>query len=518
MPLPRERLFSVSEIVEATGGRLVSGGAEASGATGGSPYVTGVTLDSRRVAPGDLFVAIVGERVDGHSFVLPSLAAGAAAALISRWPLPGGEGGTRLGMDGAPDGMDAPDAPGVLGALGVKSVILVRDTVSALGALAAYHRKKFGFRAIGITGSVGKTTTKDLTAAVLSRRFTTLASEGNLNSDLGLPLIVFRARPDHQVAVFEMAMRGPGQIRDLCDIVHPVVGAITNVGPTHIELLGSVEAIADTKAELLESLPADGVAVLNADDPWTPRLARHAGGRRVIYYGTGAGGGVGDAPAASAVVPEVRGVDAVSHGEQGFSLTVVTPAGEARCTVPIPGLHNVANALAAAAVGLAFGLGIEEIARSLEGPALTGQRVQVHRTGRYTVIDDTYNASPASTLAALAVLDEVGKGGRRIFVFANMLELGAHAAEGHAEVGRDVARRQPDWFLTVGDLAAGAAQTAIGAGFPAARVVQNRGNSEAIGVLRDLLRDGDTILVKGSRGMTLEKVVAALTGKEGPSH
>lgn len=498
LKLQRERLFSVREIVEATGGRLVEGAPEAE--------ITGVTLDSRRVAPGDLFVAIIGERVDGHTFVGTSLAAGAAAVLVSRWPLAG-----------------APTGGGSGAASSGKSVIQVPDTVAALGALATHHRRKFDFRAVGITGSVGKTTTKDLTSAVLSSRFSTLSSEGNLNSDLGLPLVVFRARPEHQVAVFEMAMRGPGQIRDLCHIVHPEVGVITNIGQTHIELLGSVEAIADTKAELVESLPAEGVAVLNADDPWTPRLAGHARGGRIVYYGMGAKTSAqAPAPGASvsgaAAVPEVRGEDPVSHGERGFSLTLVTPGGRARCTIPIPGLHNIPNALAAAAVGVVFGLDVEEIARSLEGVVISGMRVQIHRTGRFTVIDDTYNANPVSTLAALAVLDEVGRGGRRIFVFANMLELGIHAAAGHAEVGRDVARRRPDWFLTVGDLAARAAEAAIQAGYPAARVVNSRSNPEVISVLHDLLQDGDTVLVKGSRGMTLEQVVSALTGKEGPSH
>jgi UDP-N-acetylmuramoyl-tripeptide--D-alanyl-D-alanine ligase len=461
-------LLRTSELAAVAGGRLVVGAGER------AKWITGVSLDSRQTAPGDLFVAIPGERADGHAFLGAAFAAGAVAALVSRWPVEG--------PAGAAEG---------------RTIVLVRDTGMALGTMAARHRRRFAFRAVGITGSVGKTTTKDLIAAVLAGRFSTLVSEGNLNSDLGLPLVIFRARPEHEVAVLEMAMRGPGEIRHLARIARPEIGVLTNIGQTHLELLGTVEAVAAAKAELIESLPPHGVAVLNADDPWVRRIAGRSTGR-LLFYGTGPR-------------TEVRGEDPVSQGDRGVALTIVTPLGRARVSVPLPGLHNVSNILAAAAVGTVFGLAPADMAQSLSEVVAPRMRLQVRSAGGVTVIDDAYNASPASTLAALAVLDEIGSGGRRLFVFGDMLELGPYAARGHQEVGAEVVRRGLDLLVTVGDLAGGAAaRAALAAGYPADRVLRCRDNQEVVAGLRERLLPGDTILVKGSRGMKLDEVVSAL--------
>lgn len=451
-------LFTTLEIARATAG------------TARPPQaltITGVTADSRRVRPGDLFVALPGARTDGHLFVDLAYQHGAVAALV--------KGEQRL-----------PPPPAG------RALIEVEDTLWALGELGAYHRSKYHPLMVGITGSVGKTSTKDLTHAVLGVKFQTLKSEGNLNSDVGLPLSLFHLDESHQAAVLEMAMRGPGQIRRLVEIARPHIGVLTNIGTAHLESLGSIENIASAKSELLEGLPGSGVAVLNWDCPWVRRVA----GRtlsRIIRYGL--------EPGVDVTAGEVQ-----SRGEEGTHFTLVVPGGSAPVRLPVAGAHMVANALAAAAVGVAAGLMVDEIARGLGQAVLTGMRVQLVRRPELLIINDAYNANPQSMVAALSLLKELARA-RAVAVLGGMLELGEYTREAHREVGRAVAALGVDLVITVGALGAEIAAEAVGRGLPPHAVRECRDNAGAMGVLSDELRPRDTVLVKGSRGLGMEQIV-----------
>ncbi len=467
----REKRFTAAEAAAVCGGEVTAGPPGA--------VITGAASDSRRVRPGDLFVAIPGERVDGHTFVGPAIAAGAAAALVSR----------------------------AIGASPGLAVIRVTDTVAALGRLAAAYRRRFDLPVVGVTGSVGKTTTKDLLAGVLARSFDTLATKGNLNTEVGLPLTVLELERRHQVAVFEMGMRGRGEIAYLADIARPSIGLVTNIGPTHLELLGSIENITRAKAELIEALPPDGLAVLNGDDPLCRSIA-HQARVRVVFYGAGPD-------------CEVRAEDYETLGEKGVRVRIaIAGAGGPRAaggaverhevTVPIPGRHNVANALAAVSVGRALGMSLADIAAGLAEPRRSAMRLEVLHAGGLKIIDDTYNAGPASTRAALGILKELAGDGRSTAVLGNMLELGAAAVSGHEEVGRVVRETGVGRLITVGDLGAVIAQAAVAAGMDPSLVTACASNQEAALLARQWLRPGDTVLVKGSRGMKMEEVVTAL--------
>lgn len=459
-------LFTAAEAAGAVGGRLLGGS--------GGEGIRRVVVDSRAAGPGDLFVAVPGRRVDGHAFVGEALARGAVAALVSR--VPSGE---------APAGPDPPPA----------ALILVDDTVAALGRLAAWHRARFAVDVVGVTGSVGKTTTKEMTAAALATRLRVLRSPGNLNTEIGLPLALLELRPEHQAAVLEMAMRGPGQIRYLARLARPRVGVLTVIGETHAELLGSVEAVALAKRELIEELPPEGWAVLNADDPRQRPMAA-ATRARVVWYGLGS-------------EAQVRAEDPVPCGT-GVRFRLRAPElaeGEAVVTLPMPGRHHVSDALAAAATGLVLGLDLGEIARGLARVTLPEMRSRILALGGLTVIDDTYNASPASVKAALETLDQVASG-RRVAVLGDMLELGTYALAGHREVGQAAAR--VDLLLTVGTHARHIREAAVAAGLAPERALHCADRAEALAILQRLLRPGDTVLVKGSRALRLEAVVSGL--------
>ncbi len=444
----------------------------------GRGEVCGAAVDNRRVRPGELFVAIRGERVDGHDYVADAFRRGAAAALVSRPP------------DGGPEG-------GEEGAL-----ILVDDTVAALGRLAAYHRQRLDLAVVGVTGSVGKTTTKDMIASVLGMAMPVHKSPGNYNTEIGLPLTLLELTPEHRAAVLEMGMRGLGQIRYLARIARPEIGCLTNIGEAHLELLGSVENIARAKGELLEELPAGGTAVLNADDPWQRRLAPLTAAR-VVWYGFGAPAQV----TARDVTPRGSATAFRLHVDVGrpFVVDVV---------LALPGRHHILDALAAAAVGAVMGVSPEDISRGLGEAALTAMRCQVI-PGAFTVINDAYNASPASTKAALAALADAD-GERRVAVLADMLELGSRAVAGHREVGA-AAARCADVLVTVGDLARHIREGALAAGLPADRAIHCADRAEALARLEGLVRAGDVVLVKGSRGMRMEEVAEALARWAGAS-
>jgi len=449
-------LFTAADIAAVTGGRLLQG----------SPAtpVSGFAYDSRKVRPGDCFVAMPGERVDGHDFAAAAVAGGAVCVLAER-PV---------------------EAPGA-------AVVLVPDSLLALGQLGRAHRLRFSLPVVGITGSVGKTTTKEMVAAALSARLRVFRTAGNLNSEVGLPITLMDLDETHQAAVLEMGMRALGEITYLASIALPRIGVVTNVGETHLELLGTVENIALAKSELVRALPADGAAVLNADDPRVAAMAS-VGPGRVWFYGFGAHGR-GDC--------WVTARDVRRDGETGQRFRLVTSAGEAEVSLPAPGRHNILNAMAAAAVALELGLTPEEAAAGLALYQPAGSRMRVLHAGGVRILDDTYNAAPVSVIAALEVMREMAGSGRCIAVLGDMFELGAGAVAGHRRVG-EAAGRLADLVLCVGDLSReiAAAAGAKGRHFPT--------KAHLMDALLGLVQSGDTVLVKGSRGMAMEEIVAAL--------
>lgn len=440
--------------------------------------VSGVSIDSRSVKPGDVFFALPGQRVDGHEYVRSAVGAGAAAAVVRRLP-PGWEKDQQAAL------------------------LKVEDVLQSLQELARWNRRQYELPVIGVTGSTGKTTTKDLLAAVLSQRFNTLKTSGNYNNEIGLPLTLLNLDGSQQAAVVEMAMRGPGEIAQLCSIAAPSIGVITNIGHTHEELLGSQADIARAKGELLAGLPPEGAAVLNGHDPWLRRLAEEYPGR-VLFYG----------------LEKNRDEDAVFHvvasgirslGREGSRFWVRLLGQEGEVRVSAPGEHNVLNALAALTVGHLLGMTLGEMAQGLAEARLSAMRLDLRPgVGNTTIINDAYNANPDSMKAALQVLQDMSRG-RSIAVLGEMYELGDYAREGHNIVGAEAVRREVSLLVTVGQLAEYTAQGALKAGLKPECSVHFADNQAAAEYLLKELRPGDTVLVKGSRGMRMEQIVDALT-------
>ena len=473
-PDPDTLGMSADDLAAATGGRLLHRGSRA--ARRGA-------VDSRLVEPGMLFVALPGERTDGHHYLADAAEAGATAMLVGREP-----------------DLTAGEAP--LGALGDVTVVLVADPLRALQAVAAAWRSRFSPLVVGVTGSIAKTSTKEAAAAVLGGRFATLRSEGNRNNEVGLPLTVLDLGPEHEALILEMGMYAGGEIRDLAALARPSIGIVTTVQPVHLSRLGSIEAIEDAKAELVEALPAavdGGVAVLNADDARVRRMAARTRARSITY------GFRGDA--------DVRAEAVASRGFEGMAFRLVAPAGSLEVAIPALGRLAVHNALAGAAAGLAAGMTLDEIAPGLAASGSAPHRSAVHRAGGLTIVDDAYNASPGSVRAALEML--AGLPGRHVAVLGEMRELGDAHDAGHREVG-EAAARVVDLLVVVDGGTGRSAQLLVegarAAGMAPDRVVVTDAGAAA-GVLAGrpgLLRPGDVVLVKASRGAELEHVVEDL--------
>ncbi len=445
----------LAEVAAAVDGRLA----------GADPAVTvtgPVEFDSRKVAPGGLFVAFGGEQVDGHDYAAAAVEAGAAAVL-----------GTR-------------EVPGV-------PMVLVDDALAAMGRLArAVVDRLPGLTVIGLTGSSGKTTTKDLVAQLAARLGPTVAPPGSFNNELGHPYTALKAGPETRFLVMEKGARGVGHVRYLCDVVPPRISVVLNVGVAHIGEFGSRETIALAKGELVEALPVDGLAVLNADDDLVAAMAARTRARVVRY---------GEAPDA-----DVRAVD-VTLDERGRpSYTLVTPEGDAPVRLGLTGRHQVSNSLAAAAVARELGMPLPELATALGALGLVStRRMDVfERTDGVTVIDDSYNANPASMAAALRALAGVGQGRRTVAVLGYMAELGPFEHDGHAEVGRLAAELGVDRLLVVGEAAAPIHEGATSVRDWGGESVLLTDQAGAVEVLRGDLRPGDVVLVKGSRYRTWE--------------
>lgn len=448
---------ALSSVAAVLGGRLV----------GKETQVTAVAVDSREAGPGVLFVALPGERADGHDFLAQAFAGGAAAALVAR----------------------EVEAAGPF--------VVVPDTGRALLDLAADERRGLDATVIGITGSTGKTSVKDLAAAVLGARYEVVASPRSFNTEVGVPLTLLSATPTTEVVVCEMGSRGRGHITVLTDAARPSIGVVTNVGAAHLEMFGSLDVVADAKAELVQALPPDGTAVLNGDDP----VVRDFAGRtsaRVLRFGT--------APDA-----EVRAEDLVLDDDARAAFTLRTPAGAERVELSVPGEHMAMNALAAAACGIAMGMSAAECAAALKGARVSDGRMEVFRTlDGLRVVNDAYNANPVSMAAALKAARWMARGSACVAVLGEMAELGATSEEEHERLGEIVARLGIERLVAVGEAARRIAAGAIREGVEPDRVETCDTIEDALGAVRRVAQPGDVVLVKASRRAGLERVAEAL--------
>jgi UDP-N-acetylmuramoyl-tripeptide--D-alanyl-D-alanine ligase len=425
-----------------------------------------ISTDSRKLKPGELFVALRGENFDGHNFVESAAKAGAAGAMVdSNW------------KDQVPENF---------------ALIRTEDTLQAYQRIAASYRESLTLKVVAITGSNGKTSTKDFTASVLGRRFRVTKTEGNFNNHVGLPRTILEATSRDEVAVWEIGMNHPGEVAALSKIAAPDAAIITNIGVAHIEFMGSREAIAKEKGALAESVGPEGTVILNADDPFSEGIAARARAK-VIFAGTEGG--------------TVRAIE-ISQTADGSEFTILEGAHRCRAQLPVPGLHMVQNALLAVAAGRAFGLSIEECAAGLATAPLAKARLQIKEIGGVQFLDDSYNANPDSMKAALRTLVELDADGKRIAVLGEMHELGDESARGHREVGETAAALKIDRLIVIGSVAAAIANAARDAGLENATVVNS--TAEAAELLSQIAAPGDLVLVKGSRAARTERVIEAI--------
>jgi UDP-N-acetylmuramoyl-tripeptide--D-alanyl-D-alanine ligase len=445
-------IFQIAEFASAS----VSGG-------DGNVSIDKISTDSRTLKRGELFVALRGENFDGHKFVEAAVKTGAAGAIVD------------LGWKGkVPDNF---------------TVIRVEDTLQAYQTVAANYRKSLPLRVLAITGSNGKTSTKDFAAAVLGRRFRVTKTQGNFNNHVGLPRTMLEATSQDEVAVWEIGMNHPGEVAALAKIAAPDAALITNIGIAHIEFMGSREAIAAEKGALAEAIGPQGSIILNADDPFSKNIAArtHA---KVIFAGTTAG--------------TIRAGE-ITQSAHGSDFTILEGAHRCRAQLPVPGLHMVQNAMLAVAAGRLFGLSLEEAAAGLVAAPLAKARLQIRQIGGVQFIDDSYNANPDSMKAALRTLVELDADGKRIAVLGEMRELGKESARGHREVGETAAELGVDQLIAIGDMGAAIAEAAQQAGLEKTAAVGSI--SEAAEMLTEITAPGDLVLIKGSRAARTERVL-----------
>jgi UDP-N-acetylmuramoyl-tripeptide--D-alanyl-D-alanine ligase len=431
-----------------------------------------------------MFVALPGDQFDGHAFVAAAAQRGATVALVCD------------GFAQQPQAGSAGEQASERERAGL-TVVAVPDTLVALQEMARVQRQRFAGTVVGITGSNGKTTVKEMTAAVLEQRYATFRSPGNLNNHIGLPLSWLRLPPEAEVCVCEMGMNHLGEIRHLCSIARPHIGVVTNVALAHVGYLGSLDDVQQAKGELIDALDADGIAVLNADDPRTRALGNRAPGRVIAF---------GRSPEA-----EVRGWVCADRGFDGLQCELEIDGTAWPCHVALPGQHNLSNALAAAAVGVALHVPVPEIVAGLQGYRGMYGRMAIRRLpGDLMVIDDSYNANPDSMRAALQFLQQVPDVGRRFAVLGDMLELGETAPALHREIGALAWQGGVDELIVVGELAGMIGEGARASGMASSHIHGVTNHREAATVLERLVAPRDVVLVKGSRGMTMERVVEAM--------
>ena len=447
--------LSLAQIAAFAGGTIATGDREA--------MIERVSTDSRTLQTGDLFVPLRGENFDGHKFIEQAVERGAAGAMVeNKW------------SGNAPENF---------------ALIRVADTLAGYQTLAANYRASLPIKVIAITGSNGKTSTKDFVAATLARKFRVTKTEGNFNNHVGLPQTMLAASRDDEIAVWEIGMNHPGEIAALAKLAAPDVAIITNVGIAHIEFMGSREAIAEEKGALAEAVTANGTLILNAEDAFSDAIAKRTGAK-IILAGIENG--------------SVRATD-ISQHSTGSEFTILEGAHRCRAQLPVPGIHMVQNAMLAVAAGRVFGLSLEECAVGLASTPLTKARLQIREIDGIQFIDDSYNANPDSMKAALRTLVELDAEGRRIAVLGEMGELGAESESGHREVGEAAAALRIDELIAVGAAGATIARAAEKAGLEKSVAVNSP--QEAAELLEKNATAGDLILIKGSRAARMERVL-----------
>lgn len=459
--------MTLENIEKACGGRYI--GTEAEKKT----EVLGVVIDSRQVESGYLFVAIPGEKVDGHKFIPDVFAKGAAAVLSEQQ-------------------LEDPAGP----------YILVESTTKALRDLAEYYRKSLDIKVVGITGSVGKTSTKEMIASVLSEKYRVLKTEGNYNNEIGLPLTIFKIRAEHEVAVLEMGISEFGEMHRLATMANPDICVITNIGLCHLENLKTRDGILKAKTESFAHLKKDGIAILNGDDDKLSTV-RQVGDKEPVFYGMEEKMEYREDAKKSVYATGVENL-----GLYGMQARIHTPEGERDVRIPIPGEHNVYNALAATAVGLSLGLSLDQISSGILKAKTIGGRTNLLNTGSMTVIDDCYNANPVSMKASIDVLATAE--GRKIAVLGDMGELGENEKKLHYEVGEYLAKKEIDVLFCAGELSEEIAKAAQKES-KTCEVYYFKTRDALLEQLLPFLKKGDTVLVKASHFMEYPEIVKALT-------
>jgi UDP-N-acetylmuramoyl-tripeptide--D-alanyl-D-alanine ligase len=461
-------ILSIEEVLKATGGKLLQGKE--------GTFFRGIATDSRTVAEGELFIALKGVRFDGHHYALEALEKMAGGVMIEE------------------------EKVGDIRWNGYRSrvVIAVKDTLRALGDLARDRRRKYKTPVVALTGSNGKTTTKEMISACLETTFPVLKTRGNFNNLIGLPLTLLNLTEEERVVILEMGMNVPGEIRRLTEIAEPDVGLITNIQKVHLEGMGSLERLKEEKGELFRRMKKNGTIIVNRDDPRVIDLASEFSGQRITF---------GIENPADVMAKEIR-----LRAAEGTSFTLRIEGEEIEITLPLLGRHFVPNALAAVAVASLFGIEMKKAKEALEGFQPSPMRMEiVYLEGGKTLINDAYNANPGSMELALETLTEMKGKGRAIAVLGDMLELGSHTEEAHQQVGQKAEELSIDLLLTLGEQAPVVAESAIRHGLPPEKAKVVESHREAISILKEIMREGDWVLVKGSRRMAMEKIVEGLT-------
>lgn len=454
--------LTIYDILNLTNGTLVSGDIDL--------QINNVSIDSRTINTGDLFVALEGENFDGHDFILEAVSGGAVGVVAEE---------KKLSKCSTVD----------------SALVSVQSTLKAFSEIARGHRMQYDIPLIAVTGSNGKTTTKDMLAAILSQKYQVLKSKENYNNEIGLPYTLLKIQEETKVAVVEMAMRGIGQIKELCETAMPQIGILTNIGPAHFELLGSLRRIALAKGELLKELPADGLAVINWEDEWCKNISSLAK-CRIIKYGFNK-------------ECDVRAENIYSEGLR-IHYDLCYKKEREQVSLPVTGKHNVLNSLAAAAASVYLGFGLNEISSGLSSFQLSAMRLEfINAQKGSIVINDAYNANPVSTKASLEILQDV-PGSRKIAVLGDMLELGELTEQGHLEVGKDAAEKGVDYLITVGRLSKDISRGAILAGMTENKIFHFFDLDTAAEKTLELLANNAVVLIKGSRSMKMENIARKL--------
>lgn len=460
--------ITIEEVLRATGGRLLQGEERA--------FFQGISTDSRMVGEGELFIALKGPRFDGHHFALKALEKKAGGVVIEE------------------------DKTGDIRWNGYrpKAVIVVKDTLRALGDLARERRRRYRIPVVALTGSNGKTTTKEMISACLETTFPILKTRENLNNLIGLPLTLLNLTEKERVVILEMGMNVPGEIRRLTEIAEPDVGLITNIQIVHLEGVGSLERVREEKGELFRRMRRDGTILVNQNDPHVIDLASEFSGQKITF---------GVEKSADVMAKEIR-----LRGAEGTSFNLILEGEEIEVNLPLLGRHFVPNALSAIAVASLFGIEVKKAKETLERFRSFPMRMEIiHLEGGKTLINDAYNANPRSMELALETLAEIKGKGRAIAVLGDMLELGDFTEEAHRQIGEKVEELSIDLLLTMGEKAPLVVESAVRHGFEPKRTRVMESHSEAISILKEVAQEGDWILIKGSRRMAMEKIVEGLT-------